>query len=248
MRSAASADAAVASDAAVAPLRERCSAAAQRLLASAAALGSGALLPAWQAPGVGAEAARSDAEATLEELLALASAASPPDADAGLVGAWELVYASRGTVVTRALALPPPLAQLPRPEVSRVVQTLAPAPAGAPAGTLRADNAACLDLGPLGTWRLRALGTWTPQAAAPPPSRWPDALVAFDAFAVEAVRLGGAAVEGRVPPLRVPVPSALAGRGATFRTLYLDECMRVAEGAASGSRFVFTRAGPPPRA
>ena len=107
---------------------------------------------------------------------------------------------------------------------------------------LRADNAACLDLGPLGTGRLRALGTWTPQRSS---GRWDDALVAFDAFAVEAVRLGGAAVEGRVPPLRVPVPAALAGRGATFRTLYLDDRLRVAEGAASGSRFVFTRAGPP---
>lgn len=210
-----------------------------RLVAAAAALGPGALLPAWQAGGSGGDSARRDAESALTELLALAPPGSlPGPSDAPLDGAWELVYATRGTVVTRALQPPGPLAGVPRPTVSAIVQTLTPSPT-AGMGVLAADNAACVDLGPLGTWRLRALGRWTPQ---PRSGGFVEALVAFDAFGLEAVSLFGQKLDGRLPALRVPLPTPLTQRGALFRTLYLDADTRVAEGAQSGNRFVFTRA------
>jgi len=218
-----------------------------RLVAAAAALGPGALLPAWQAGGSGGDSARRDAEAALAELLTLAPpGALPGQADAPLDGAWELVYATRGTVVTRALQPPGPLASVPRPTVSAIVQTLTPSPT-AGLGVLTADNAACVDLGPLGTWRLRALGRWTPQPRAGIAGGVVEALVAFDAFGLEAVSLFGVTLDGRLPALRVPLPSPLTQRGALFRTLYLDANTRVAEGAQSGNRFVFTRAATRPQ-
>lgn len=215
----------------------RAALAQEQLLRAAAALGPGALLPAWQEAGAGGAAARRDAEAALAELLSLS--APPGGQRHSLEGAWTLVYASRGTVVTRALQPPAALARLlpSLAAVSDVMQTLTRAPG--PPGTLAADNAACVDLGLLGRWRLRAVGSWTalPEAQA---GAHGAGLVAFSALALEAL-------EGRLPPLRLPLPPPLAERGATFRTLYLDARLRVAEGALSGGRFVFTRvlAAPP---
>ena len=66
-----------------------------------------------------------------------------------------------------------------------------------------------------------------------------DAEVTFTEFGVEPLELFGTAVDG-APALRVPVPGPMQ-RSATFRTLYLDSKLRVAEGGQSGNRFVFVR-------
>jgi hypothetical protein len=160
------------------------------------------------------------------------------------------VYASRGTVVTRALAPPPLPFTLPWPAVSEITQTLLASSASV--GTMTTDNAACVSLGPLGTWRVRARGTWTPDGAGTggtggttegvsnAPSH-AEALVRFAELSLEPVALGGAPLDGGLPTLRLPLPGPLAQRAARFRTLYCDRKIRIAEGAASGNRFVFER-------
>ncbi len=244
-----------------------------QLLDAAAALGPAALLPAVAASGAApgsadaaaAAAARRAAEAAIEELIQLGdaaggaagsgggAAAAPADAGASLEGRWQLVYVSSGTVVTRALALP---AMFPWRsfEVMDVAQTLTPLPEGAgqrgQAGPLATDNEACVRLGPLGTWRVRARGTWAPEDAPAAGGAEPhaSARVSFAELSVEpmALPLLGALPRGAAAPpaLRLPLPAPLAARSARFRTLYLDRRCRVAEGADSGRRFVFARVKP----
>jgi hypothetical protein len=96
--------------------------------------------------------------------------------------------------------------------------------------TLAVDNTACVRLGPLGVWRLSAVGDW--EGA-------PDAAVTFNQFGVEPVEVFGIGVDG-VPSIKVTVPQPMR-RAAMFRTLYLDSKVRIAEGVQSGNRFVFVR-------
>lgn len=159
-------------------------------------------------------------EAVLGELLA-----TPSDAAAELEGTWELVYTSRGTAVTRALPQLP--LSLPQPGVSGVQQALV-----ADGDAFTTTNVATVALGPLGTWRLRAAGTWTPMG---PGTLGPvlDARVAFSSFTFELVTPA-------LQPLTLEVPEVLR-QAAIFRTLWLGQTLRVAEGAVSGNRFVFRR-------
>lgn len=120
--------------------------------------------------------------------------------------------ASRGTVVTRAAS------PLGFATVSDVRQALALRTDGA----LSTFNTATLRT-PVGDVKLCADGTWRPVSASPC-----DGDVSFSSFGANA--------------LNVAVPSWFGPpRVARFRTLYLDDVLRVAEGATSGNRFVFRR-------
>jgi hypothetical protein len=244
------------------------------LLSAAAALGPAALLPAPPSasasdasspPSAGAAAAAAAAasrracDAALAELLTLsvphsaltASGAAAGATGASMDGSWTLVYAQRGTVVTRALAPPVSLNvpfSVPSPLVSDVIQTLTPVvptAGGGGAMMMAADNEARISLGPLGTWRVRAIGTWAPQSGSASgglEGAIADALVSFGELSIEPVAPPGAPAV--LPALRLPLPAPLAARAARFRTLYLDKRVRVAEGAESGNRFVFERRKP----
>lgn len=144
-----------------------------------------------------------------------------------LLGTWQLIYASRGTVVTRQLADSNPLGWLPV-TLLQVWQTLRTAQ-----NQLLTENGADLALPWLGTWRLKATGTWTPINVQ-------TATVAFDAFALQA-RLAGTG--WALPELRIPVWEQLR-REALWTTSYLDDDLRVGRGA-TGNLFVFRRAQTP---
>jgi hypothetical protein len=144
-----------------------------------------------------------------------------------LVGEWRLIFASRGTVVTRNLA-PLPDQLLESIAVQRIWQTLALADDG----TLKAENGATFQLPWLGTWQLRAEGTW----------RWDEAehtaQVSFNAFSVEPLNLFGQP-GWQLPELRIPILESLRAE-ALWVTSYLDHDLRIGRGA-TGNRFVFGR-------
>lgn len=144
---------------------------------------------------------------------------------APLEGAWTLVYTTRGTVVTRAAESNPSMLSVF--DIRQVLDVTAAA------AKLSASNTASIRIGP-SVWRLKAVGDWVEVDAASK-----DAEVTFTEFGVEPLELFGTAVDG-APAMRVPVPQPMR-RSATFRTLYLDSKLRVAEGGQSGNRFVFVR-------
>lgn len=145
-----------------------------------------------------------------------------------LTGTWELLYASRGTALTRQLDT---LSQNSWPglQVERIWQELTVA------GETRitAENRARLSLPWLGHWQVRAQGEWVwdlKDAGA--------AKVRFQAFGLQAIDLWGQ--KGwHLPELRVPVLEFLRNE-ALWITSYLDEDLRVGRGA-TGNLFVFRR-------
>lgn len=143
-----------------------------------------------------------------------------------LLGNWQLVYASKGTVVTRRLASMPDFGQTIK--IKRVWQTLA---AGT-SGKIVASNNAFLDLPLLGEWQLQAAGIWTWGADEQ------MAKVSFDSFSLQATKPFG--IENwQFPELKIPVLEFLRNE-AVWITSYLDEDMRVGRGA-TGNLFVFRR-------
>ncbi|MBD1836749.1 PAP fibrillin [Coleofasciculus sp. FACHB-64] len=143
-----------------------------------------------------------------------------------LLGNWQLVYASKGTVVTRQLASIPDFGGTIN--IKRVWQRLV---AG---GTrkISACNGAFLDLPLLGEWRLQADGVWTWGADEK------KAKVTFDSFSMQATKLFGME-SWSFPELKIPVLEFL-GNEAEWTTSYLDEEIRVGRGA-TGNLFVFRR-------
>lgn len=143
-----------------------------------------------------------------------------------LLGDWQLVYASRGTVVTRRIASIPDF--LGGIKTKRVWQTLATG------GTQKivAENGAKFDLPLVGEWQLRAEGVWTWGADEQ------VATVIFNAFSVQATKLFDQS-SWRLPEVKIPVLEFLRNE-ALWTTSYLDEEMRVGRGA-TGNLFVFRR-------
>jgi len=143
-----------------------------------------------------------------------------------LLGNWQLVYASRGTVVTRSIASPPDF--WGGIKIKRVWQRLV-------AGDTRkisASNGTFLDLPLLGEWQLRADGAWT----------WgmdeQVAKVKFGTFSLQATQPCG--LSGwSLPELKTPVLEFLQNE-ALWTTSYLDREVRVGRGA-TGNLFVFRR-------
>ncbi|WP_231866920.1 MULTISPECIES: PAP/fibrillin family protein [unclassified Anabaena] len=143
-----------------------------------------------------------------------------------LCGNWQLVYASRGTVVTR------PLASISEVwggiKIKRVWQKLVVGDRN----HICASNGAELQLPLLGNWQISADGIWT----------WGDnqqeAMVSFHGFSVQAVKPLG--ISGlNLPKLTIPVLEFLR-KQAVWITSYLDDEIRVGKGA-TGNMFVFRR-------
>lgn len=141
-----------------------------------------------------------------------------------LVGTWHLIYASRGTVVTRQVADNNPLAWL-QVTVLQVWQTLS-----VEHQHLKTENGAELAVPWGGRWRLKAMGTWTPMNAQ-------TATVAFHGFALQSCWTG---LGWPLPEVQIPVLEQLR-REALWTTSYIDEDLRVGRGA-TGNLFVFQRA------
>lgn len=144
---------------------------------------------------------------------------------ADLSGNWQLVYASRGTVITRPLATSNFWGGI---KINRVWQTLVVNNTK----NISTVNAAELELPLLGKWKLWADGVWT----------WEDdeqlAKVSFHRFGVQPINMFG--ISGlTLPELKVPVLEAWR-REAVWITSYLDEDMRVGRGV-TGNLFVFRR-------
>ncbi len=143
-----------------------------------------------------------------------------------LEGDWQLIYASKGTVVTRQLASKSEF--LGGIKIKRVGQTLI-------AGNVtkvNTTNAAVFELPLLGEWMVQAHGVWT----------WgvdeKTAIVCFDAFSVQATQLFGMS-SWSLPQLKIPVLEFLRNE-AVWITSYLDEEIRIGRGA-TGNLFVFRR-------
>ncbi|GAB4381749.1 MAG: hypothetical protein Kow00121_41010 [Elainellaceae cyanobacterium] len=151
------------------------------------------------------------------------------DAGSQLLGNWELIYASRGTVVTRRLAPFSPKLGAIGITIRQIWQTLTPHNTRA----IAAENGADLEVPLFGTWRLRAEGIW----------HWQEneeqvATVAFDAFAVQARQAFGQP-QWQLPELKIPVLEFWRNQ-AWWRTSYLDTDLRVGRGR-TGNLFVFRK-------
>jgi len=144
-----------------------------------------------------------------------------------LTGTWALLYASRGTVVTRQVASAPS-GRLASIQIRRIWQQLHLGPQA----TLQAINAAILELPLFGTWQLTAMGTWVKETD----DR--TAKVSFEAFGFQAIDILGQS-EWKLPELKIPVLEAFRNE-AVWITSYLDEDLRVGRGA-TGNLFVFRR-------
>ena len=149
-----------------------------------------------------------------------------PDHLPSLLGNWQLVYASKGTVVTRQVASIPDFGGTIT--IKRVWQRLV---AGG-TGKISASNSALLDLPLLGEWQLRADGVWTWGASEQ------MAKVTFDSFSMQATKPFGME-SWSFPELKIPVLEFLRNE-AEWTTSYLDQEIRVGRGA-TGNLFVFRR-------
>ncbi len=142
-----------------------------------------------------------------------------------LFGNWQLIYASKGTVVTRQLASKSEF--VGGIQIKRVWQTLV-------AGDIKkvnTTNAALFELPLLGEWMVQAHGVWTIGMDEK------TAAVCFDAFSLQATKLFGMAWS--LPQLKIPVLEFLRNE-AMWITSYLDEEIRIGRGA-TGNLFVFRR-------
>ncbi len=144
-----------------------------------------------------------------------------------LLGSWALVYASRGTVVTRRSR------QLPLPvSIQRVWQRLTGIEEQGATGAIATENGAVLSLPFFGELTATAQGIWQPY------DEGESARVSFGAFSLQATRLLGIAGL-HLPQITVSVLEFLR-QEALWITSYLDEDLRFGRGA-TGNLFVFRR-------
>ena len=149
-----------------------------------------------------------------------------PDSFTSLLGDWQLIYASNGTVVTR------PISEMTNTfgsaiAVKKVWQILA-----SKNREITADNQALIELPLLGEYQLSAKGVWQPE----PDER--TAKVSFNAFSLQATKLLGQP-RWSLPELTIPVLEFFRNE-ALWITSYLDENTRIGRGA-TGNLFVFRR-------
>lgn len=144
-----------------------------------------------------------------------------------LLGDWQLVYASNGTVVTRSFAsISPDFGS--GIKIIRVWQSLK----ANGSKEIWADNNALIELPVLGEWQLNAGGAWSWGADEQ------VAKVTFSAFSLGATELFGQS-GWSFPALKIPVLEFLRNE-ALWTTSYLDQEVRVGRGA-TGNLFVFRR-------
>lgn len=150
-----------------------------------------------------------------------------------LLGQWDLIYASQGTVVTRRVngSMPLPVG------VQRVWQRLTRSPQTS--GPIATENGAVLAIPLLGELTAIAQGIWQPYDDAE------SANVSFGAFSLRPTRLFGIAGLN-LPKITLPVLEMLR-REALWMTPYLDGDLRFGRGV-TGNLFVFRRAAESPRA
>ena len=171
-------------------------------------------------------------EASIDETIKQLESVNPilqpllPDRFPDLIGDWQLIYASNGTVVTR------PIAELTNflgsgIEVKKIWQSLL-----IKDGKIMADNQALIELLLLGEYKLSAEGVWQPE------SDKQAATVTFDAFKVQSTKFLGQP-NWTLPELKIPVLDFLKNE-ALWITSYLDRDIRIGRGA-TGNLFVFRR-------
>ncbi|MBD2512740.1 PAP fibrillin [Nostoc muscorum FACHB-395] len=152
-----------------------------------------------------------------------------PNYLASLLGDWQLVYASNGTIVTRQIASIPDFLGVIK--IKRVWQTLA---SDSNTRKISASNSAQLELPILGEWQLQANGHW----------KWgtdtdeKTATVSFNSFSIQATKPFGLS-NWSFPELKIPVLEFLQ-KEALWITSYLDQEIRVGRGATD-NLFVFRR-------
>ncbi|MFW9264571.1 PAP/fibrillin family protein [Nostoc sp. CALU 546] len=144
-----------------------------------------------------------------------------------LLGNWQLVYASAGTIVTRQIASIPDFGSAIK--IKRVWQTLT---SDSNTRKISASNSAQLELPILGEWQLQANGHW----------KWgtdeKTATVSFNSFSIQATKPFGLS-NWSFPELKIPVLEFLQ-KEALWITSYLDREIRVGRGATD-NLFVFCR-------
>lgn len=143
-----------------------------------------------------------------------------------LLGKWQLVYASQGTVVTRWFTSIPDAGE--SINIKQVWQTLK----AVSNEKIVVENGAVIDLPLLGEWSLGADGDWTSGA------NEQVAKVTFSAFSFQATKPFGQE-SWMLPELKIPVLEFLRNE-ALWTTSYLDRDIRVGRGA-TGNLFVFRR-------
>ncbi|GAX78142.1 hypothetical protein CEUSTIGMA_g5584.t1 [Chlamydomonas eustigma] len=158
-----------------------------------------------------------------------------PQLDTRILGKWELVYTSNGTVVTRTLLvqiLSSLSSMLPGVGISDIRQTLTPRRPGA----FSTINEATLGLGLLGSWKLAIEGGWFQQDG-------DDAVkVVFERLSVKPVGLQGQPLPDWLP--QVTWDSNVNGvnrAGASWVTTYVDDDVRLGMGPSSKNIFLFYR-------
>ncbi|WP_375514771.1 PAP/fibrillin family protein [uncultured Nostoc sp.] len=146
-----------------------------------------------------------------------------------LLGNWQLVYASSGTIVTRQIASIPDFMGVIK--IKRVWQTLA---SESNTRKISASNSAQLELPIFGEWQLQANGHW----------KWgtgtdeKTATVSFNSFSIQGTK-PFALSNWSFPELKIPVLEFLQ-KEALWITSYLDQEIRVGRGATN-NLFVFRR-------
>ncbi len=144
-----------------------------------------------------------------------------------LLGDWQLVYASRGTVVTRWFASIPDFWESIK--IKHVWQTLT----ASSSEKIAVENGAVVEFPLLGEWQLSAKGVWT----------WDTneqvAKITFSSFSFRATKPFGQE-SWSFPELKILVLEFLRNE-ALWTTSYLDQEIRVGRGA-TGNLFVFRRA------
>ena len=143
-----------------------------------------------------------------------------------LIGDWQLVYTSNGTVITR------PIAEITSIlgsgiKVKKIWQSLSNLN-----GEIRANNRALIELTLFGEYQLGAEGVWQAEADEQ------TAKVRFDAFTAKATEFLGQS-NWNLPELRIPVLHFLQNE-ALWITSYLDEDTRIGRGG-TGNLFIFRR-------
>ena len=165
---------------------------------------------------------------TIEQLENINPITQPlkPDNLSSLVGEWQLVYASNGTVVTR------PIAEITNVlgsgiKVKKIWQSLDNFD-----GKIIANNRALIELFLLGEYQLSAEGNWLGQLDGQ------TATVTFNFFSLQATKFFNQS-DWILPELQIPVLDILKNE-AIWITSYLDEDTRIGRGA-TGNLFVFRR-------
>ena len=143
-----------------------------------------------------------------------------------LIGDWQLVYASNGTVITR------PIAEITNVlgsgiKVQKIWQSIDNID-----GKIKANNQAIIELPLIGEYQLSAEGVWIPEVDKQ------TAKVTFNIFAAQATKFLGQS-NWSLPELQIPVLDFLKNE-AVWITSYLDEDTRIGRGG-TGNLFLFRR-------